>query len=105
MMNETELYFILIFSTVGVIIYFIRDKISEYPIRFDLFRGEAKKVHAIALEYHDRGLSIPNIMLEKPHSIIYKKLRKTVFTASLQLGVLPMVGSSTFWYIVIFGFL
>ena len=105
MMNETELYLILIFSTVAVIIYAGRDKITEIPITLDLFRREAKKVHLISLEYHERGISIPNLMLEKPRSAIYRKLRKTILTTSLQFGVLPLVGSSTWWYIVIFGFL
>ena len=43
MMNETDLYLILIFSTVAGIIYARRDKITEIPITFDLFRREAKK--------------------------------------------------------------
>ena len=105
MMNETKLYLILIFSTVAVIIYAGRHKITEIPITLDLFRREAKKVHLIALEYHERGISIPNLMLEKPRSAIYRKLRKTILTTSLQFGVLPLVGSSTWWYIFIFGFL
>ena len=104
-MNETELYLILIFSTVSIVIYSNRDRISDIPIHLDLFRREAKKVHIIALEYHERGISIPNLMLEKPRSVIYRKLRKTILTTSLQFGVLPLVGSSTWWYIVIFGFL
>ena len=43
MMNETELYLILIFSTVAIIIYPNRHKITEIPITLDLFRREAKK--------------------------------------------------------------
>ena len=104
MMNETELYLILIFSTVAIIIYPNRHKITEIPITLDLFRREAKKVHLIALEYHERGISIPNLMLENPRSAIYRKLRKTIFTTSLQLGVLPLVGSSTWWFFTIFGY-
>ena len=78
-MNETELYLILIFSTVAIVIYSNRDRISDIPIHLDLFRREAKKVHIIALEYHERGISIPKSNVRKTAFGNLQKVKKNYF--------------------------
>ena len=72
---------------------FIENRFKPKIAQFKLIEADKIKLHRIGMEYHARGINVPNQILEEPRSKLITEAKRLEFRLIFELCLLTIAGS------------
>ena len=95
-MNQSVQSILGLILLIQIFIYvwaFIENRFKPKIAQFKLIEADKIKLHRIAMEYHNRGFSIPNQILEEPQSKLIAEAKRLELALIFELCLLTIAGS------------
>lgn len=75
-------------------IAFVENRYKPKMSQFRLIESDKIKLHKIALDYHNRGFSVPTQILEEPRSKLLAEAKRLEFRLIFEFCLLLIVGTT-----------
>ena len=95
-MNQSVQSIIVLIFLIQIFIYvwsFIINRFRPKMAKFKLLEADQIKLHDIGIEYHNRGVNVPEQILEEPSSKLIAEAKRLELRLIFELGLILLAGS------------